>query len=483
MKRQLSLVVCCLSACVAAAKSELEIGSGYDSGVQELRRRFLRESGYDASSRPTNDSAEPTVVRVVIPLSEVNYVALVDEWFTVALYFCKFWKDPRFSWDPKDYGGSHRFSGTTKEIWWPRVEVVNAKRQDVDLLQQSLIVYSDGNTWSCDALKVKTPCNVDLSDFPNDRQACSLRAGSSAYSDSEVKMTGYAAWGEPQMNASTEWVLEHISFENHTETNSFVPWVTNPCRVVHRVWEHTRHQSVALQFPHPGTRYFAPLRQWLMREIFVSKPKRANHHCQVSRASRGHGVRRVTREEKAVAHLVSSRGPCLFRHLRIRCVGLPFMTPVFINATKAAQKDNSVTRLRRPGKHRFGSHGCLPSPVKKAMDQMGSNVLKAISSGTKPLGLKTGCGGQRFLSNSPAMRRDVQLNNLLGFSVLKPRSEIEDGSVLTLDTWASATRIQLPVHTRLLFIPTPPGFGHHIRGSIPRPRAKQAQLLVAPVSG
>ncbi|XP_065280745.1 acetylcholine receptor subunit beta-like isoform X2 [Dermacentor albipictus] len=219
MKRRLSLVMCCLSACVAAAKSELEIGSGYNPGVQELRRRFLRESGYDASSRPANDSAEPTVVRVVIPLSEVNYVALVDEWFTVALYFCKFWKEPRFSWDPKDYGGSHRFSGTTKEIWWPRVEVVNAKRQDIDLLQQSVSVYSDGNTWSCDALKVKTPCSVDLSDFPNDRQTCSVRAGSSAYSDSEVKMTGYAAWGEPHMNASTEWVLEHISFENHTETN------------------------------------------------------------------------------------------------------------------------------------------------------------------------------------------------------------------------------------------------------------------------
>ncbi|XP_075525656.1 acetylcholine receptor subunit beta-like [Dermacentor variabilis] len=219
MKRQLSLVVCCLSACIAAAKSELEIGSGYNPGVQELRRRFLRESGYDASSRPANDSAEPTVVRVVIPLSEVNYVALVDEWFTVALYFCKFWKETRFSWDPKDYGGSHRFSGTTKEIWWPRVEVVNAKRQDVDLLQQSVSVYSDGTTWSCDALKVKTPCSVDLRDFPNDRQACSLRAGSSAYSDSEVKMTGYAAWGEPHMNASTEWVLEHISFKNHTETN------------------------------------------------------------------------------------------------------------------------------------------------------------------------------------------------------------------------------------------------------------------------
>ncbi|XP_065280746.1 acetylcholine receptor subunit beta-like isoform X3 [Dermacentor albipictus] len=204
---------------VSQDSQELEIGSGYNPGVQELRRRFLRESGYDASSRPANDSAEPTVVRVVIPLSEVNYVALVDEWFTVALYFCKFWKEPRFSWDPKDYGGSHRFSGTTKEIWWPRVEVVNAKRQDIDLLQQSVSVYSDGNTWSCDALKVKTPCSVDLSDFPNDRQTCSVRAGSSAYSDSEVKMTGYAAWGEPHMNASTEWVLEHISFENHTETN------------------------------------------------------------------------------------------------------------------------------------------------------------------------------------------------------------------------------------------------------------------------
>ncbi|XP_037529802.1 acetylcholine receptor subunit beta-like [Rhipicephalus sanguineus] len=235
MTCELLLVMCCLTAILAVVESGTQIDGAYVPGVQELRRRFLQESGYDPSLRPTNHSAEPTAVTVVIPLSEVTYFALVGDWFTVALYFCEYWKDPRFSWDPRDYGGAHRFSGTTKQIWWPRIDVVNAKRQDVDLLQQRVTVYNDSNAWSCAAMKVKTPCRVDLSDFPNDKQTCSLRVGASAYSDSEVRMAGYVTWGVPHVNASTEWVLEHLSFGSHAETNrSFIDVVFHLRRTARR---------------------------------------------------------------------------------------------------------------------------------------------------------------------------------------------------------------------------------------------------------
>ncbi|KAL1420415.1 hypothetical protein MTO96_024240 [Rhipicephalus appendiculatus] len=235
MRCELSLVMCCFAAFLAVGKSGPRSDDAYVPGVQDLRRRFLQESGYDPSLRPTNDSAEPTAVTVVIPVSEVTYFALVGDWFTVALYFCEFWKDPRFSWNPQEYGGAHRFTGTTKQIWWPRIDVVNAKRQDVDLLQQRVTVYNDSNAWSCAAMKVKTPCKVDLSDFPNDKQTCSLRAGASAYSDREVRMAGYVTWGDPHVNASTEWVLEHLSFSSHTETSrSFIDVVFHLRRTARR---------------------------------------------------------------------------------------------------------------------------------------------------------------------------------------------------------------------------------------------------------
>ncbi|KAH7986637.1 hypothetical protein HPB51_026627 [Rhipicephalus microplus] len=146
--------------CCAGPRSD----GAYVSGVQELRRRFLQESGYDPASRPTNGSAEPTGVTVVIPLSEVTHFTLVGDWFVVALYFC----------------------------------------------EQRITVYNDSSAWSCAALKVKTPCKVDLRDFPNDKQTCSLRAGASAYSDREVKMAGYVTWGDPHVNASTESFIDVV---------------------------------------------------------------------------------------------------------------------------------------------------------------------------------------------------------------------------------------------------------------------------------
>ncbi|KAK8777038.1 hypothetical protein V5799_029617 [Amblyomma americanum] len=212
-----------LASFLTVAQTGQPESSGYVPAVQEIRRRLLRDSGYDPSTRPANDSSKPTAIHVVIPLVEVNYVSLEDEWFTVALYFCKFWKDHRLSWNKEDFDGTNRISGSTDEIWWPRVDVVNARRGDVDTLQDKVNVYSGGHVWSCDAMRVKIPCSMDLSDFPNDKQACSLQVASSAYSDSQVNMVGDATWGSRETNTSSEWILDAISFRNHTELNrSFV---------------------------------------------------------------------------------------------------------------------------------------------------------------------------------------------------------------------------------------------------------------------
>ncbi|XP_075728856.1 uncharacterized protein LOC119182771 [Rhipicephalus microplus] len=48
-------------------------------------------------------------------------------------------------------------------------------------------------------------------------------------------MAGYVTWGDPHVNASTEWVLEHLSFSSRTETNrSFIDVVFHLRRTARR---------------------------------------------------------------------------------------------------------------------------------------------------------------------------------------------------------------------------------------------------------
>ncbi|XP_077552355.1 neuronal acetylcholine receptor subunit beta-2-like [Haemaphysalis longicornis] len=142
----------------------------YVSRLELLKRRLLRDSGYDATARPVNNTSEPTAVHIAIIFPDITHVALEDGWFTLKLWFCSNWYDHRITWNAEDYNRTFHITAKLTEVWWPKLDIVNARGQDLDYMEDTVVLHPDGHIWVCPAFSVKAACAVDLSLFPNDEQ-------------------------------------------------------------------------------------------------------------------------------------------------------------------------------------------------------------------------------------------------------------------------------------------------------------------------
>lgn len=211
------VALCVIIGRYTVAGAEVPDSEGrYVSRLEQLKRRLFRESGYDATARPANNTAEPTTVHITIIFPDITHVALEDGWFTLKLWICTNWYDYRLTWKAEDYNRTFHITAKLTEVWWPKLEIVNAGGQDLNSFEDIVVLHPDGHIWVCPAFSVKAACAVDLSLFPNDEQVCSLRFASTAYNADEVKLLEGNVWGEYQSEASTEWnITEAFFFKPH----------------------------------------------------------------------------------------------------------------------------------------------------------------------------------------------------------------------------------------------------------------------------
>lgn len=122
-------------------------------------------------------------------------------------------------WNPEDFGGMDRITLDQTEIWTPNVRASSAGYWALDR-DVHLKVASDGtvNWWPWGIFKAD--CDIDLRDFPFDRQVCDMYVGAWEYSRSEVNVTHTKedpeiVYGPYERNP--EWSLQsttisHINF-------------------------------------------------------------------------------------------------------------------------------------------------------------------------------------------------------------------------------------------------------------------------------
>ncbi|XP_077498053.1 acetylcholine receptor subunit beta-type unc-29-like [Amblyomma americanum] len=225
MKRLVGLVLLAVVArsSVDSTSSGDDFDDTYVTHLEYLKRKLVTDREYDPTTRPRNNSSEPTVVHIPVHFENIYRIVLADGWFSVAIWLCMNWKDDRLEGSKEDFQGVPHVSLDLSEVWWPRVDVVTARQEDCHFLPRLAVVTPEADVWMCYTTKVRSPCSVDAREFPNDEQVCSIRLMSSAYSESEVKLLGGQVWGSHKANASTEWNVTDISFRNHTDLDrSFV---------------------------------------------------------------------------------------------------------------------------------------------------------------------------------------------------------------------------------------------------------------------
>lgn len=140
------------------------------------------------------------------------------------------WTDEHLRWDQSVYGGIHEVSFSSYDIWTPDLlhwnAITNKPTVSYDIDRTNIVVMPNGTVYWTPSFKVTSSCNLDLTEFPSDKQRCviyfgmwvstlkevKLHAGLQSYKNIDWPMTTHVV--EP-----TEWTyLDHSITEiNATE--------------------------------------------------------------------------------------------------------------------------------------------------------------------------------------------------------------------------------------------------------------------------
>ncbi|XP_046556909.1 LOW QUALITY PROTEIN: neuronal acetylcholine receptor subunit alpha-3-like [Haliotis rubra] len=134
-------------------------------------------------------------------------------WLTVK------WTDPRLQWTPASHGNVTYLFDTEKVIWRPEVVIDNAVNaigviEDDDLLIR--VKHTGEVTWEPPGL-FSTSCDIDVTYYPFDRQACTIELTSWSYNIHEVNLTQLSSEVfSGDFSENGEWDLKSTSVTSKT---------------------------------------------------------------------------------------------------------------------------------------------------------------------------------------------------------------------------------------------------------------------------
>ncbi|XP_022805877.1 glycine receptor subunit alphaZ1-like [Stylophora pistillata] len=149
-------------------------------------KKLFHEDRYDKRLRPFY-RGPPVNVTIDMSLVHFGKVREIDMDFSVDIFFRQYWRDPRLNHsleEPIFLTGSYR-----DLIWLPDTFFLNiktAKFHNVPADNSRVKIRPDGQvTWSS-RITMTANCQLDLRDYPLDRQSCNLTLLSYAYPIEQV---------------------------------------------------------------------------------------------------------------------------------------------------------------------------------------------------------------------------------------------------------------------------------------------------------
>jgi len=96
------------------------------------------------------------------------------------------WTDDMMMWDPSSFGDLQSLKLHSDQLWKPDVVVYNSINGYETLPGAHLVLLSSGVVYYIPPLSLTTPCELDLSHWPFDKQTCTSRFGAWAHDSSEI---------------------------------------------------------------------------------------------------------------------------------------------------------------------------------------------------------------------------------------------------------------------------------------------------------
>ncbi|XP_071793246.1 neuronal acetylcholine receptor subunit alpha-10-like [Asterias amurensis] len=185
---------------------------------------FHNNSEYDNSVRPVINDSFPTVVQMQFFVAQVLDVDERLETFKINAWLTMRWIDEYLVWEPKDYSGLENFKVSKEHLWMPDLWLYNnAGSRYEDYAKNSICsVYFDGKVvWQSPSI-IKTHCTMDVTNFPFDRQKCTVTFGPWQHGANEIILEGTGS-AEMYLRSSGEWKIMDFQAKNDKQPYQIYP--------------------------------------------------------------------------------------------------------------------------------------------------------------------------------------------------------------------------------------------------------------------
>ncbi|CAF4934676.1 unnamed protein product, partial [Rotaria socialis] len=165
---------------------------------------------YQAHIRP-NFGEGATKIDFDILVSSFGPIQDIDMSYTMNCYFRQRWRDERLQFN-EDVGVLSLSTSMLERLWRPDTVFYNSKYSYLHTIPTSnrlWRLFPDGSIWYSSRITVKAKCNMNLKNFPVDKQICQLLIGSFANAASDIEY-GWRLGNNKSVNFDTKVVLSQF---------------------------------------------------------------------------------------------------------------------------------------------------------------------------------------------------------------------------------------------------------------------------------
>jgi hypothetical protein len=192
-----------------------------ESSPQELALRNDLFTNYDTNVRPVVNTMDNVSLTMGIATQTLESFNQKEETMMLNIWLRMNWVDTNLQWDPDEYNISV-LGIKPSNVWVPDIELLNAASiPDLYTLEGGMMLYSTGEImWSRPGI-FKFACQLDLLEFPFDRQNCVMNFGSWIFSDKYLDINPYEDESRQvdvlDTFSHSEWLFEEVHIERHIE--------------------------------------------------------------------------------------------------------------------------------------------------------------------------------------------------------------------------------------------------------------------------
>lgn len=189
------------------------------SAVEVNRKRITELYEKHILTRPTTKNVSQTAVALGLGIIEVAGLDAQKQVITLNVNFELKWCDDLLQWNTSEQTcikpNRSKIFFSANEIWTPDILAINGPapvRKELKYLYP-ILVYCTGNVrWSYQE-KLISFCEVDVQNFPFDRQYCTILLQSTIYDSSQFKLHSLYNVVRLYNYINTEWEISHATIK------------------------------------------------------------------------------------------------------------------------------------------------------------------------------------------------------------------------------------------------------------------------------